>query len=69
MQRNRAQLILFYFLHKASSSNIVYYESEIEIKAKVESLEKSEVKEKGQEKSLVKFECQENNEIKVEIRE
>ena len=32
---------------------------------KVESLEKSEVKEKGQEKSLVKFECQENNEVRV----
>ena len=60
-----AQLILFNFLHKAS--NLVYYGSEIEIKAKVESLEKSEVKERGQEKSLAKFECQENNEVKVEI--
>ena len=54
MQRNRAQLILFYFFAQISSLNLVYYESEVEIKAKVESLEKSEVKEKGQEKLKIK---------------
>ena len=34
---------------------IVYYVNEIEIKAKVEDLEKSEMKVKGQDKSVVKI--------------
>ena len=45
---------------------IAYYVSEIEIKATVDGLEKSEVKKKGQERILVKFDGQEKNEVKVE---
>ena len=40
---------------------IVCYVSEIEIKAKVEGLNKGEVKKKGQKRILVKFEGQEKN--------